>query len=1659
MFPIEQGAWSADAISTLADVSVKAAILALVVWVLLKLLRVQSAAVKHRAATLILIGMMIMPGLIWISPRIEVPVLASDATVAIVTETNGLAEEVQKSPPHSRQEMRDELVSDNLMTSRYPIPHVQDVRGEGSVMSKPHTRQRDLKRQDLKQQDLQRQGSRKEGVQKLGWAPIALCVYLSGVAMMLLSLSIGCLHCWLIVRRARMIDEHDLPERPNYSVFESSRVRVPASIGLWSPKIVLPLDWRGWDDSLIEMAIAHESQHIRRRDTWVGFLSLVNRAVYWFHPLAWILRRRLADLAEHVCDDAVIETTGRRHDYADNLVEMASRVHREAIMPMGVGMARGPFVQTRVERIIDAARPLATSTSGRVASVLAIGIATAAIFIASLSATAQSPAPAPNALNPNQQKPDAQSPDATVNHNAEGAISGKVILPNDEPAKSATVFLSTRVDGQRRPVVTRTKTNDRGEFRFDNPPAGTHRLVATTDQMASRTEMGKSTEVSPDEKDLELKLSPAPSIHVTAASKSDGKPIADALVRLSWSDFGGEFRTDQRGEVTIGGLTRRGWSFEVRAPGFAEQKHTVDLSKNEFARIKSSLDPGANLSGTITDQNGKPIPGIGISVFPGDRSGGQIEFTRTDENGVYFVDSLPLIGLRVSIYDVEYQRVTHNVSLTVPAGKTQKLDLQLKPRLDAGSIHGIVVDKDGNPIEGAHIENHGSSSNHVRAADTNEEGEFKLTKLFRADELVVQAKGYAPRQVSIAGKITDPPSEIKITLQPGHFVKGRTVNENGDPIPGVSITSDGRSGSGWRIWRNVKSDADGSFFYDSLPPGAVLDFYKRGYSRMDDRELPLDGEDVVDVVMTEQGILRGRVVDRATGKPIPVFKVKIGFSPDRKPGEPSSGLSGARVFEGESFSNVTGRFELADFVQGMPLQVTVTAEGYERTIVRRVMAMKESESAAKVYELEPINTSDAFNVRGKIVDKNGNGIKGIELRLITTKTSRGFPRDRFPFNWQMIENGQVADQSMISQFFKTTSDDDGSFEFKGVRPAKDIEIAYWGDGVSRDRVTGLHNLSTDKLRDFKISAVAGGIVRGKIDTKGVPGISRIALSGQTGFYYATLAQGGSSYEVRDVPQGDYELQVYGTPRRKNDGDGNFRTQVLRRIKCTVKSGEVLELDVEAVQPPAPPAQKPSAEDNASHPMKLIEKLKNSEPTIRTEDFEITGRVIDENGEGIQGAAIWMSGPPNGNDMESLSKANGSFSLIVPAEWSDPKAKVAMYTLWIHSDDHRLETASAFTQIKRGDDSPIEVTLRPPTGTQFIVKDPLGNPVHGARVEPHHYYAGGGYALVPDSIAKRIGDTTDTEGVALLNSIDRNGFHTVRVSSREYGTQLLRLPGRPEDPVSRTITLRSTGGLQGQFVAESRDVLRDMKGYVYQSDFGGKHTYAYAMIEIDDDGKFEIPALAEGEIRLVFRVADAAGTVRPKIPDPLVISAGETTQIEIPFVETVLVRGRVQTKSGKKGVEGARISVRHGAFRQSETVYTDENGDYTARVLPGEVRQQLIVRPWPYQSWVVENAGWQRAVNIPDGTESFRMPTLELIETHRRSGRLVDKDSRPLAGYSIWATKGNRRYAFGRTNSKGEFSLSLPKDFEEDSYGVSHREKGIHTKAKVLTEKPLVLWIE
>jgi bla regulator protein BlaR1 len=103
-----------------------------------------------------------------------------------------------------------------------------------------------------------------------------------------------------------------------------SRVSVePGVFGILRPVLIWPegISER-LSDAQLEAILAHEVQHVRRRDNLTSAMHMIVEAVFWFHPLVWWLGSRLVEERERACDEDVLELGSERRVYAEGILKV-----------------------------------------------------------------------------------------------------------------------------------------------------------------------------------------------------------------------------------------------------------------------------------------------------------------------------------------------------------------------------------------------------------------------------------------------------------------------------------------------------------------------------------------------------------------------------------------------------------------------------------------------------------------------------------------------------------------------------------------------------------------------------------------------------------------------------------------------------------------------------------------------------------------------------------------------------------------------------------------------------------------------------------------------------------------------------------------------------------------------------------------------------------------------------------------------------------------------------------------------------------------------------------------------------------------------------------------------------------------------------------------
>ena len=164
----------------------------------------------------------------------------------------------------------------------------------------------------------------------------------------------------------------------------------PVTVGWLRPRVILPPDSSQWPRAKLDAVLAHEREHARRRDPLWQTAALLNRALFWFHPLAWWLERNISGLAEEACDAAVLAGGCDPYAYSECLVDVARSVQRAGgrIDALGVAMP-GAGLEQRIRKLLNSATTPRVSRV-RMACAAALCAALAAIFATGTLVRAQS---------------------------------------------------------------------------------------------------------------------------------------------------------------------------------------------------------------------------------------------------------------------------------------------------------------------------------------------------------------------------------------------------------------------------------------------------------------------------------------------------------------------------------------------------------------------------------------------------------------------------------------------------------------------------------------------------------------------------------------------------------------------------------------------------------------------------------------------------------------------------------------------------------------------------------------------------------------------------------------------------------------------------------------------------------------------------------------------------------------------------------------------------------------------------------------------------------------------------------------------------------------------------------------------------------------------
>jgi bla regulator protein blaR1 len=144
--------------------------------------------------------------------------------------------------------------------------------------------------------------------------------------------------------------------RKTVRILCSESLPVPVTLGIRQPIVILPAKLvREGDIELLTSAIAHEFIHVARRDYVLNVFYELVYVLLSFHPVAALLRRRIKQTRELLCDELVADRVLEADVYARSLVTLASAAPPLSRLSVNatVGIADADILEVRVMSLMN----------------------------------------------------------------------------------------------------------------------------------------------------------------------------------------------------------------------------------------------------------------------------------------------------------------------------------------------------------------------------------------------------------------------------------------------------------------------------------------------------------------------------------------------------------------------------------------------------------------------------------------------------------------------------------------------------------------------------------------------------------------------------------------------------------------------------------------------------------------------------------------------------------------------------------------------------------------------------------------------------------------------------------------------------------------------------------------------------------------------------------------------------------------------------------------------------------------------------------------------------------------------------------------------------------------------------------------------------------
>ena len=646
------------------------------------------------------------------------------------------------------------------------------------------------------------------------------------------------------------------------------------------------------------------------------------------------------------------------------------------------------------------------------------------------------------------------------------------------------------------------------------------------------------------------------SISGMVTDASTGLPLAGVMVwaRDTYSNLSSA-QTDSYGNYTINNLTPGDYRVQVEYSGYALEYYnnansydnaalvTVQASQTT-TNINFALDPGGNISGTITDAvSGLAIAGVAVSAKS--TLGGE-KVVQTDSLGNYTINYLAAGSYTVQVkfdgahtqYAIEYYNSTYDqddaTPVTVQVGQTASgINFALE---SAGSVSGTIMDSTNNlPIEGVMVtaENVLGGKNSVQ---TNSDGNYTINNLLPGTcTIKAEKNSYTAEYYDNAADIT---SAAPVTIQAGlttsgiNFslglgastptgsISGKVTNSvTGLPLAGVAVWARTTQNGG----NSTLTDSSGSYTINNLTTGTykvevnqtgyTIEYYNNAHSweaanlvTVQANQTASGIDFALEPVVVSTGGISGKVTDSA-GQSLAGVTVWVRTTQN-------SGVSAQTDSSGSYVINnlTAGAYKVEVNQTGYTIEYYNDTHTWDTANSVTVQAAQTT--TAIDFSLEPAaNTTGSIS--GKVTDSSGQALAEITVWAQTTQGSG--------ISTQTDSSGNYVINNLTAGAYKVEVNQTG------------YTIEYYNDTHTWNSASSVtvQAAQTTTGIDFSLEAASGAT--GSISGKVIASSNGQTLAGVTVWARTTQSGGVSTqtdsygrYVINNLSPGTYKVEASQT---------------------------------------------------------------------------------------------------------------------------------------------------------------------------------------------------------------------------------------------------------------------------------------------------------------------------------------------------------------------------------------------------------------------------------------------------------------------------------------------------------------------------------------------------